>query len=108
MKLVKADEARPGQRVARDVIDLRGNLLFKAGSELNAELIAACRERNVSHLFIEETATAARASAEDLELRREQAAREIDRMFAGVDRAPVMAALREAAKRYHLARLEGR
>jgi hypothetical protein len=36
MKLVKTDEARVGQRAARDVTDLRGNLLFKAGTELTA------------------------------------------------------------------------
>jgi hypothetical protein len=108
MKLVKAEEARPGQRVARDVTDLRGNLLFKAGTELNSELIASCRQRNVSHLFVIDEAPATQVSAADLEFRREQLGREIDRMFAGMDRTPVMAALREATKRYHLARLEGK
>jgi hypothetical protein len=108
MKLVKAEEAKPGQRVARDVTDLRGNLLFKAGTELNAELIATCRQRNVSHLFVVDEGPAPQSPAADLEFRREQISREVDRMFAGHDRTPLMASLREAAKRFHLARLEGK
>jgi hypothetical protein len=31
MKLVKTEDARAGQRAARDVTDLRGNLLFRPG-----------------------------------------------------------------------------
>ena len=105
MKLVKIEEARPGQRVSRDVTDLRGNLLFKAGTELNAELIASCRQRNVSHLFIEDDGKAAPLSPAEIDARKEQIGREIDRVVAGVDGAPLMAALREAAKRYQNARL---
>jgi hypothetical protein len=105
MKLVKIEEARPGQRVARDVTDLRGNLLFKAGTELNPELLSGCRQRNVSHLFIEDDGKPAALSPAEIEARKEQIGREIDRVFAGVDGSPVMAALREAAKRYQNARL---
>jgi hypothetical protein len=105
MKLVKTEEARPGQLVARDVTDLRGNLLFKAGTELNPELLSSCRQRNVSHLFIEDDGKPVALSPAELEARRTQIAREIDRMFAGVDQHRVMAALREAAKRYHASKL---
>jgi hypothetical protein len=104
MKLVKADEARPGQKVARDVTDLRGNLLFKAGSELTPGLLANCKERNISHLFIEENAAAA-LSPQDLESKREAVLKDVDRMFSGVDGTPVMTALREATKRYLIAKL---
>ncbi len=104
MKLVKTDEAKPGQKVARDVLDLRGNLLFKAGTELTAELLQTCRERNVSHLFMEETA-AAPMSGMDLDSKREAVARDVDRMFAGVDQTPLMAALRESSKRYLLSKV---
>lgn len=105
MKLVKIEEARPGQLVARDVTDLRGNLLFKSGTELNPELLSSCRQRNVSHLFIEDDGKAVALSPAELDARREQIGKEIDRVFAGVDGTPVMAALREASKRYQIARL---
>jgi len=51
---VKTDEARAGQKAARDVTDLRGNLLFKAGTELSAELLETCKKCTISHLFIED------------------------------------------------------
>ena len=41
MRQVKSDEAKVGQRVARDVVDLRGNLLFKSGTALNSALLAS-------------------------------------------------------------------
>lgn len=107
MKLVKTDDARPGQKAARDVTDLRGNLLFRAGTELNAELLASCKQRNVSHLFVEDDGGASAASPVDVETRRIQLGRDIDRQFSGVDKAAVMASLREAAKRHLLAKLGG-
>jgi hypothetical protein len=100
MKLVKTDEARAGQKAARDVTDLRGNLLFRAGTELNAELLISCKQRNVSHLFVEDDGPAAASSPADLDTRKAQIARDIDRQFSGVDGTPLMAALREAAKRH--------
>jgi hypothetical protein len=103
MKLVKAEEARPGQRVARDVNDLRGNLLFPAGTQLSPEFVALCRQRNISHLFLEDDATG--GGGADVETRRRMLLRDIDRQFSAVEGAPVMAALREAAKRYHAAKL---
>lgn len=103
MKLVKTDDAHPGQKVARDVTDLRGNLLFKAGTELSIELLSGCKQRNVSHLFVEDEGPAATLSSADLEARQQQITRDVDRRFAGVDGSPVMAALREAAKRHLIA-----
>ncbi len=105
MRLVKSDEAKPGQRVARDVLDLRGNLLFKAGTPLTPALLASCRERNISHLFVEEEATGTPLSPIDMELKKEALAKDVDRMFAGVDSGRVMVALREASKRYLTAKL---
>src|SRR5688572_7106089 len=105
MKLVKTDEARPGQKAARDVTDLRGTLRFRSGTELSAELLATCRQRNVAHLFVEDDGPAAEASPADLEARKAQVSRDIDRQFAGVDGTPLMAALRDAAKRHQFADL---
>ena len=105
MKLVKTDEARAGQRAARDVTDLRGNLLFKAGTELTSELLETCKQRTISHLFIEDGGGAAARSPMDVQVQRESIAKEIDRMFAGADATPTMAALREASKRYLLSKL---
>lgn len=105
MKLVRIEEVRPGQKVAKDVTDLRGNLLFKAGTEMTPDLISRCKQRTVTHLFMEDGGGPP-ASPPDLKKRQEEAALEIDRLFAGTEANAVMAALREAAKRHALARLK--
>jgi hypothetical protein len=105
MKLVKTDEARIGQRAARDVIDLRGNLLFKAGTELTAELLETCKQRTISHLFIEDSGGDAPKSTVDLQAQKESLLREIDRTFAGQEGNATMAALKDASKRFLTARL---
>lgn len=106
MKLVKTEEARAGQRAARDVTDLRGNLLFKAGTELTAELLETCKQKTISHLFIEDAGAPATASSPlDMQARKDALAQEIDRLFAGADKSATMVALREASKRYLLAKL---
>jgi hypothetical protein len=103
MKLAKTDEARPGVKVARDVVDLRGNLLFPAGTELSADLIASCRQRNISHLFVEDED----APAGDPESRRAALDQDIDRQFAGTGASAPSVALKAAAKRHHLGRPAG-
>jgi len=105
MKLVKTDEARAGQRAARDVTDLRGNLLFKAGTELTAELLETCKSRTISHLFIEDAGSSPSASPIDVQARREGLVKDIDRLFAGTDKSATMVALREASKRFLLSKL---
>lgn len=105
MKLVKTEEARAGQRAARDVTDLRGNLLFKAGTELTPELLETCKQRTISHLFIEDGGTPVASSPLDLQARREALSKDIDRLFAGSDQSATMVALREASRRYLLAKL---
>ncbi|HZE98676.1 MAG TPA: hypothetical protein VE981_16735 [Planctomycetota bacterium] len=105
MKLVKTDEARPGQKAARDVTDLRGNLLFKAGTELTAELLETCKQRTISHLFIEDAGGDAPKTPVDLQAQREAVQKEIDRMFAGTESSATMAALKEASKRFLTSKL---
>ena len=105
MKLVKTDEARAGQRAARDVTDLRGNLLFKAGTELSAELLETCKQRTISHLFIEDVGSAPSASPLDLQARRDTLTSDVDRLFAGTAQSATMVALREASKRFLLSKL---
>jgi hypothetical protein len=105
MKLVKTDEAKPGQHVSRDVVDLRGNLLFKAGTSLTPELLASCKDRNISHLFVDTDSVLTAAPAVDPQLKKDAIAKDVDRMFAGVDSSSLMASLREASKRYLIARL---
>jgi hypothetical protein len=105
MKLVKTEDARAGQKAARDVTDLRGNLLFKAGTELSAELLETCKQRTISHLFIEDGGSAPSASPVDIQAKRDTVAKDIDRLFAGTDKSPTMVALREASKKYLLSKL---
>jgi hypothetical protein len=105
MKLVKTDEARPGQRAARDVTDLRGNLLFKAGTELTAEHLETCKQRTISHLFIEDGGASPSASPLDLQARRDTMSKEVDHLFQGTDKSATMVALRESARRFLLSKL---
>src|SRR5205814_2606046 len=101
MKLVKTDEARAGQRAARDVNDLRGNLLFKAGTELTAELLETCKQRTISHLFIEDGGSAPLpATPGEVQTRRDTVEKEIERVFAGTEKSATMIALRDASKKY--------
>ena len=100
MKLVKTDEARAGQRAARDVTDLRGNLLFTAGTELTAELLDTCKQRTISHLFIEETGGPDGKSPTEIQAQKDSVLKDIDHMFAGTEASAVMGALKEASKRY--------
>lgn len=100
MKLVKTDEARAGQRAARDVTDLRGNLMFKAGTELTAELVETCKQRTISHLFIEDTGVDPVDSPTDIQAQKDVVLKDIDRMFAGTESSVVMGSLKEASKRY--------
>ena len=104
MKLVKTEDARAGQRAARDVNDLRGNLLFKAGTELTAELLETCKQRTISHLFIDEGSAPAQAPI-DLETRKVNLHKELDRLYAGTEKSATMVALREASKRYLLGKV---
>ena len=105
MKLVKTDEARAGQKAARDVTDLRGNLLFKAGTELTAELLDTCKQRTISHLFIEDAGSDAPKSPVDLQAQKDNVLREVDRTFAGTENNATMTALKDASKRYLMAKL---
>jgi hypothetical protein len=100
MKLVKTDEARVGQKAARDVTDLRGNLLFKAGTELTADLLDTCKQRTISHLFIEDTGGDAPRSPTDIQAQKDVVLKDIDHMFAGTEGSAIMGALRDASKRY--------
>lgn len=105
MKLVKTDEARAGQRAARDVNDLRGNLLFKAGTELTLELLETCKQRTISHLFIEDPGAPVSSSPMDVQARRDALMKDVDRVFAGADKSATMVALREASRWYLLGKL---
>jgi hypothetical protein len=104
MKLVKTEDARAGQRAARDVTDLRGNLLFKAGTELTAELLETCKQRTIAHLFIEEGGAVAQTPV-DLETRKVNLYKELDKLFAGTEKSATMVALRDASKRYLLGKV---
>jgi hypothetical protein len=98
MKVVRVEDAGPGMKVSKDVVDLRGSLLYRAGTELTLDVIEKIRARNVTHLFIEDTGTPA-APAEG-GARTADIDAELDRAFADVVSNPVMMELREAAKRY--------
>lgn len=104
MRLIRTEEANPGLKVARDVTDLRGNLLFRAGTELTADLLGRLKTLNITHVFVEDASTPPPSPTPPARKSADEIAQEVDRLFAGADASAVMAALREAAKRYLIAR----
>lgn len=96
MKLLKVDDAQPGAKLAKDLLDLKGVLIFKAGATLTADYIEKIKARRITHLFIETEEDAATGAG----LSPEQIDRAIDDMFTEAKAHPVMAALSDAAKRY--------
>lgn len=98
-RLVKLDEVAPGSKIVKDVVDARGNLLFKAGVELTPALIERIRARNVSHVFVDESEGVG-MSEEELTLKQTELDSEIDAVFSDVADQPLMAELREVAKRF--------
>ena len=98
MKLIKVDEAVLGQKVAKDVTDLKGVLLFKSGITLDEKTPQRIKGRNITHIYVETDEAGgggnyAFATPEAVD-------QELDRVFADTISMPVMAELCEAAKRY--------
>jgi hypothetical protein len=100
VKLVRLDETRAGHRVARDVVDVRGNLLLKAGTALAPDLIQRLRAWRVTHLFIDDAPTATLDPGERPAARSGAIDRELDSVFSEARAHPVMQRLRDAAARY--------
>ena len=106
MRVVRVDEALPGSTVAKEILDLRGNLLYAAGTELTTAVLALLRARNVTHLFLEDDVAAAAQTSAPSGAATSEIDADLDRAFAEAASHPVMAELREAAKRYLKSRLQ--
>ncbi len=101
MKLLRLDESRPGMRVARDVADVRGNLLFKQGTILTGDLIQRLRAWKITHVHIVDDTPSQIIDPANNPLQRAAAIdRELDLVFLDAMGNPIMAKLREAAGRY--------
>lgn len=105
MRVVKVEEASAGAKVAKDVLDLRGNLLFKAGTELTPAVLQTLKARNVSHLFLEDVPGGGEPGIDPAKRALEIDA-DLDRVFADVVSHPVMGALKEAARKYLKTRIK--
>ena len=91
--------------LATRLVEERGNLLFKAGTELSAELLETCKKCTISHLFIEDAGGDTPKSPVDVQAQKDSVLKEIDRTFAGLEGNATMTALKEASKRYTTAKL---
>lgn len=101
MKLVKIDEAKGGMKVAKDVEDQKGILLFKSGIVLTDDLIKRLKDRMISFVYIEEDGSAAVGlSEEDIKKKHEELEANLTRMFSDVISNPIMVSLYESAKKY--------
>ena len=100
-KVVRIESAKPGITVAQDVVDLRGNVLFRSGVELTEDMIHMMQLRNVTHLFIEEETAIRSAAANVPGANEEEIQAELNDAFAKVTNDPILQKLREAAERFH-------
>ncbi|MBI2931681.1 MAG: hypothetical protein HYY16_08520 [Planctomycetes bacterium] len=100
MKLVRLDEARPGQRLGRDVIDTRGSLLIKSGTTLTPDLMERLRGWKITHVSIDEAPTVTLDPSERPYFRALAIDKELDHVFSEAFGHPVMHRLRDAAAKY--------
>jgi len=100
-KVVRIENATPGTVVAQDVVDLRGNVLFKSGAELTGDMIHMMQLRNVTHLFVEEETAIRTPAAYQEGANEEEIQTALNDAFAKVADDPVLQKLREAAERFH-------
>ncbi len=105
MRVVRVEEATAGARVAKDILDLKGTLLFRAGTELTPAVIQILQTRSITHLFLEDVAGAAPAPL-PAGMRPEEIDGEMHRLFADVGGHPIMKALRDSATRYFHSRVK--
>lgn len=98
MKLVKITDAKAGDKVGKDVLDLKGNLLLKAGTVLTADMIERIKARMVDSIFIEDAGS--QLSAEEIAKKEAEIDQALDEMFKDVAANPLMALLRESARKY--------
>lgn len=105
MKLVKVEDVVPGAKVAKDVTDLKGVLLFKAGTELAEKTLARIKARSITHIFISEGDEGAGGAADSPFKTPEEVNLKTDLLFRDRLDHEWMSALAEAVKRYHLARM---
>jgi hypothetical protein len=103
VKLVKIEEAKAGQPVAKDVTDLKGVLLFKKGTVLTDIILQRIRARNITHLFLEGEGEGGEETGPFKNP--EEVDEQLDGVFGDTVSNPVMQALCEAAKRYHKGRM---
>ncbi|MDP6957531.1 MAG: hypothetical protein QF645_01830 [Planctomycetota bacterium] len=100
-KVVRIENAKPGGIIAQDVVDLRGNVLFKSGLELTDDMIHMMQLRNVTHLFLEEETAIRTPAAFQEGSNEEEIQTALNDAFAKVGDDPILQKLREAAERFH-------
>ncbi len=96
MKLVRLEDARPGQHAAADVLDPSGNLLLAAGGVLTAAHLALLKSWKLTHLQVDEPSEQAAAAPVD-PAKAAAIDRELDHVFGLVGDHPIMARLKRAA-----------
>lgn len=101
--LTPIEKVAPGAKAAKDVVDPRGNMLFKAGGELSAQLLERLKGRGVTHVFLESSASS--MSPEQIAAEKARLEKEYDAMFENVKDEPLMGALLAAAKAHAFSRI---
>lgn len=97
MQLVKVEEAKAGSKVAKDVIDPKGNLLLKKDTVLTDDILQKVKNRNVTHLIIEDS-NASSLTEEQIKQKEDEIDKSLDDMFNGTLENPLMASLLQATK----------
>jgi hypothetical protein len=105
MKLIKVEDLRVGMRAAKNVLDQRGVLLYKAGTTFTDEIIIRLKDRMITHVYVDQN-TVAGLSMEEIKRRQEEIDSELTQVFSDVLSNPIMSAICESAKRYLRLRIQ--
>ena len=107
MKLIKIEEAAAGMKVAKDVTDLKGVLLFKAGTYLSETILDRIRGRNITHIFIDTEEESSGGTPSSRRYKTSQVVdQELDHLFRGTDSSELMVALARAVKAFYKSRVK--
>ncbi|MDQ7779474.1 MAG: hypothetical protein RDV41_07160 [Planctomycetota bacterium] len=102
-KNIALNDAKPGMKVSKPVMDLAGNLLLKEGTELTDAWIERLKARRVSNVTVEDSGGP--MSEEERQRLRAEMEKAIAHMFERVREHSVMKSIEECAKTFLLGKL---
>lgn len=95
MKKLKTDQLQPGMAVAKDILDISGNLLVAEGVILNGPLISRLAQREIDLVWVKSDEEEIPLTQEEKEKITEEIKEDLDKRFHLVAEVPLMKGLKE-------------